>query len=72
MHWGSSCWRPWIAGAVLHTPALTGILRFGAIYTFFFTLNGYQIGAIAGFEAFSRLVKVNVVLGPSRCWQPWD
>jgi len=56
---------PWIAGSLVHAPALAATLRWGAIYVLFCTLNGYQVGAIAGFEAFSLLAKVNAVLGPS-------
>lgn len=55
---------PWIAESLIHAPALVKSLRLGGIYAFFFTLNGYQVGAIAGFEAFSRLAKVNAILGP--------
>ncbi len=56
---------PWIAGSLLHAPTLAGTLRLGAIYVLFCTLNAYQIGAMAGFEAFARLARVNMVLGPA-------
>jgi O-antigen/teichoic acid export membrane protein len=56
---------PWIAGSLLHVPTLTGTLRLGAIYVLFCTLNAYQIGALAGFEAFSRLARVNMAIGPA-------
>jgi O-antigen/teichoic acid export membrane protein len=56
---------PWIAGSVLHVPTLTDTLRLGAIYVLFCTLNAYQIGALVGFEAFSRLARVNMALGPA-------
>ena len=36
-------------------------LRIGSLFVFFFTLNGYQVGALAGFEAFSALAWATVL-----------
>ncbi len=62
---GLALLAPWIASSLLHVPTLANTLRLGAIYVLFCTLNGYQIGAMAGFEAFSRLARVNMVFGPA-------
>jgi O-antigen/teichoic acid export membrane protein len=39
-------------------------LRLGAIYVFFTTVNGYQMGALAGMEAFRQLASISMVYGP--------
>ncbi len=36
-------------------------LRIGSLFVFFFTVNGYQVGALAGFEAFSTLAWATVL-----------
>lgn len=41
--------------------ALAPELRIGALYVFFFTINGYQVGALAGFEAFSALAWATIL-----------
>ena len=36
-------------------------LRIGSLFVFFFTVNGYQVGALAGFEAFSALAWATIL-----------
>lgn len=54
---------PYVAEEVLHAPHLTFAVRVSVGYLFFLTVNGYQIGALAGLEAFQRLAIVGVVSG---------
>jgi O-antigen/teichoic acid export membrane protein len=53
---------PWLASHI-NAPHLSSILRVGAIILFLSALNGAQIGALSGFEAFKTIGQVNVVLG---------
>ncbi len=52
---------PQVAGEYLKAPHIAEQLRIAAVYIFFVTLNGYQAGALAGFEAFSVLAKINLI-----------
>ena len=54
---------PWLASETLNAPHLAGPLRVGALILFFSALNGAQTGALAGFEAFRTIARVNVVVG---------
>lgn len=54
---------PWIAVKVLVAPTLVRELRISAIILFFVSVNGYQIGALAGFEAFRATAVANFVRG---------
>lgn len=54
---------PQVAGEYLKAPQIAEQLRIAALYIFFVTLNGYQAGALAGFEAFSILAKINLIHG---------
>jgi O-antigen/teichoic acid export membrane protein len=54
---------PWIAQRVLAAPGLTGLVRIGALLLFLNTLNGSQTGALAGFEAFRAIARVNLWSG---------
>ncbi len=54
---------PWIASQVLAAPRLTGLVRVGALLLFLNTLNGSQTGALAGFEAFKSIARVNFWTG---------
>jgi len=56
---------PWIVEKLLHAAEMSFPLMLGAIYVLFSTLNGYQVGAICGFEAFTRLARINFILAPS-------
>jgi O-antigen/teichoic acid export membrane protein len=59
------------AGLVLFAPSLATDaslvtdLRLGAFYVFFITLNGYQIGALVGLEAFRRMASISMATGPA-------
>jgi len=54
--------RP-LARNVLSAPHLAGALAIGAGLVFFGGLNGAQTGALAGFEAFRTISKVNALAG---------
>ena len=51
---------PYLAQQVLAAPQLAGPLAIGAGLVFFSALNGAQTGALAGFEAFQTIARVNV------------
>lgn len=46
-------------------------IRLSAIYVFFMTLNGYQIGALAGMEAFPWIARIGLVYAPSMIVLNW-
>lgn len=46
-------------------------LRLSAFYVFFITLNGYQIGALVGLEAFKRMASISLVSGPAIVLLTW-
>jgi len=50
-----------IATTLLKAPQIAGQLSIAAVYIFFVTLNGYQVGALVGFEAFAILAKLNLL-----------
>jgi O-antigen/teichoic acid export membrane protein len=54
---------PWMAERILAAPHLTGLLRVGALFLFLSALNGAQTGALAGFEAFRTIARVNLLTG---------
>ncbi len=54
---------PWIASHTLAAPELSGMLRIAAPALFLTTLNGAQTGALAGFEAFRTLSRINFITG---------
>lgn len=54
---------PWVADKILHAKELTSQLRIGAIYVLIFAINNYQIGALSGFEAFSRIARFSAIEG---------
>lgn len=54
---------PWLSEITINAPQLAGILRIGAIILFFNALNGAQTGALAGFEAYKTIAKVNIFVG---------
>jgi O-antigen/teichoic acid export membrane protein len=59
------------ASLVLPDPTLIPELRLSAIYVFFITLNGYQIGAMAGLEAFRSMATINLFYGPAFLLSTW-
>ena len=58
---------PYVAGSVLHAAALTVPLRIASLLVLFTALNGYQIGALAGLEAFRAMAKVNLCCAIISC-----
>ena len=54
---------PWLAARSLAAPHLTPYLRIGTGLIFFGVLNGSQVGALAGFEAFRAIARINLVSG---------
>ena len=53
----------WLATVMLNAPYLASPLILGAGFLFFFTINGYQIGALSGLEAYLSLAKAGVISG---------
>ena len=54
---------PWLAGVILKAPHLANALMIGSGFLFFSAINGYQLGALSGFEAFGSLAKAGVASG---------
>lgn len=54
---------PWLAEHTLNAPHLVGPLRISAFILFINALNGAQIGALSGLEAFKTIAHVNLVIG---------
>lgn len=54
---------PWLAEHTINAPHLVSQLRISAIVLFFSALNGAQTGALAGFEAFKDIAKINFSVG---------
>jgi O-antigen/teichoic acid export membrane protein len=54
---------PFLATRVLATPQLAAPLAIGSGLVFFGAMNGAQTGALAGFEAFKTIARVNILSG---------
>ncbi len=54
---------PWFSSSVLHAPHLVGGLRISALSTLMLTMNGYQVGALAGLERFRALAALGAFGG---------
>jgi O-antigen/teichoic acid export membrane protein len=54
---------PWLAEHTLNAPRLAGALRVSALALFISALNGAQIGALSGFEAFRTIARVSLFAG---------
>ncbi len=54
---------PWVATHTIDAPHLVGELRIGALILLLNAVNGAQTGALAGFEAFRSIAKVNLWTG---------
>ena len=54
---------PYLAQHVLAAPQLAGPLAIGSGLVFFGAINGAQTGALAGFEAFQTIARVNICAG---------
>jgi O-antigen/teichoic acid export membrane protein len=53
----------WLATKTLAAPQLAGLLRVGALLLLASGINGAQMGALAGFEAFKRVAHINLICG---------
>ena len=56
---------PWLSAHTLAAPHLSGVLRVGCLFLLLNALNGAQTGALAGFEAFRTIARVNLFVGLS-------
>ncbi len=54
---------PWLAARTLNAAHLSGELRLGCVLLFLNALDGMQIGALAGLEAFKATARISVVRG---------
>jgi O-antigen/teichoic acid export membrane protein len=54
---------PWLSGSLLGAPTLAGALSLGGVVMFFAALNGSQVGALSGLEAFQRIAYGNLFRG---------
>ncbi len=54
---------PWLASETLAAPQLAVLLRISAGFLFFGALSGAQTGALAGFEAFRIIARINIATG---------
>lgn len=54
---------PLISISILHSESLITPLRISGVYLFFNALNVYQVGVIAGLEAFRELARINFIIG---------
>lgn len=54
---------PWLAANTLAAPHLGGILRFASLLLLLGAVNGAQTGALAGFEAFRAIARINLITG---------
>jgi O-antigen/teichoic acid export membrane protein len=59
------------ASALVPDQTLVPGLRLSGICVFFITMNGYQMGALAGLEAFQRVAKINLLYGPAIVLFTW-
>jgi O-antigen/teichoic acid export membrane protein len=53
----------WLADGVLGRPEIAPVLRIGSLLLFVNSLNSVETGCLAGFEAFRRIARINVVQG---------
>jgi O-antigen/teichoic acid export membrane protein len=54
---------PWLSTTILKAPHLAAALVIGSGFLFFSAINGYQIGALSGLEAYGGLAKSGVLSG---------
>ncbi len=60
---GLFIFAPWISEHTINAPHLAGVLRISAAMLFLTALNGAQTGALAGFEAFRTIARINLSVG---------
>jgi O-antigen/teichoic acid export membrane protein len=56
-------YAPWLAAKTINAPHLATEIRIGAFILLINGLNGAQTGALAGFEEFKTIAKVNLCVG---------
>jgi O-antigen/teichoic acid export membrane protein len=54
---------PWLAAKTLAAPQLSGLLQIGGLLLLLSGVNGAQMGALSGFEAFKRIAHINLISG---------
>ena len=54
---------PWFAEHTIAAPQLAGLIRIGSMLLLLGSINGAQIGALAGFEAFKSIAWINLICG---------
>lgn len=54
---------PWLAASTLSAPHMADELRIGSILLLLGALDGMQVGALAGLEAFKTIARINLVRG---------
>jgi O-antigen/teichoic acid export membrane protein len=52
-----------LAGWILSAPHLTTEVRLGSVLLFLSALNGVQVGALAGFESYGRIARIEAIRG---------
>lgn len=57
----------WLSINQLNNPDLGYLLKISSVLLFINTYNGVQRGAISGFEKFSKLAKVDAIIGITTC-----
>lgn len=54
---------PWLTSHTLNAPHLQNVFKIGAIMILLNAMNGAQVGALSGFEAFKALARINLYCG---------
>jgi O-antigen/teichoic acid export membrane protein len=62
---------PWLALGSAGAPVLIAAMRLSALYMFFITVNGYQMGVLSGLEAFRGIACINVAYGLATLVLTW-
>jgi O-antigen/teichoic acid export membrane protein len=62
---------PFLVVGSADSPVLTAAMRLSAVYLFFITMNGYQMGALSGLEAFRGIASINVAYGLATLVLTW-
>lgn len=57
------CLAPWLAVHTLAAPQLGTLLQIGSLFLLLTSVNGAQIGALSGFEAFKTVAKISLWSG---------
>jgi len=57
------CLSPWLANTVFRFPQLAVPIAIGAFFLGFSIVNGFQMGALTGLEAYQQLGKASVISG---------